>query len=106
MDIARTILACLKEKCFLPDFSRTCTAKAKAVMEKKNLRLLQNSWILNQVGPGGRKYSKRAVPTSKSVKNTHSRHARILRANHLPLLGSETLEVPPEIRLITALPLF
>ena len=41
INIAKNILKCLKEKCFLPYFSRSCTAKAKAVMVKKKLRLLQ-----------------------------------------------------------------
>ena len=40
MNISRTILACLKENCYLPDFSRTHNSKAKAVMVKKKLRLL------------------------------------------------------------------
>ena len=80
MNISIPILACLKEKCFLPDFSRTCTAKANSVMVKKPFRLLHYSWILNQVGTGGRKYCKKAAPTAKSVKNLHARLARIPQA--------------------------
>ena len=69
MNIAMTILECLKEKCFLPYFSRTFTAKAKAIMAKKHLRLLPYSWILNQVGPGWKKYHK----------NNHQQHDRPAR---------------------------
>ena len=67
MNIARPILACLKETFFLPVFSRTCTAQSKAVMVKKKLMLLQNSWIMNQVGPGGGKYCNKVAPTYKSA---------------------------------------
>ena len=56
INIARPILARLKEKCFLLDFSRICAAQAKAIMVKKQLRMLQYSLVLNQVGQGGRKY--------------------------------------------------
>ena len=41
INIASTILAFLKEKCFLPYFSITCTVNAKAIMVKKKLSLLQ-----------------------------------------------------------------
>ena len=62
MNIARPILAFLKEKCFLPDFSGSCTAKEKDVIVQKELKLLQYSWIFNQVLPGGRKYCNKAAP--------------------------------------------
>ena len=75
--IGRSINSYLKENCFLPYFSRTCTAKAKSVVLKNKLRLLQYSWILNQVGPGGGEYHNIAAPTAKSVKNTYARPARI-----------------------------
>ena len=88
MNIARPILAYLKETCFLPDLSITCTAKAKAVMVKKQLSMLKNSWIFNQVGPGGSKYCNKAAPTANSVKNLHARPAGIPWDNHLPWLGS------------------
>ena len=41
INIARPILECLKENCFLPYFSITCISKGKYVMVKKILRLLQ-----------------------------------------------------------------
>ena len=106
MKIYRTILACLKENCFLPYLSRKFTDKENGVMARKQLRLLQYSWILNQVVPGGSKYWNKVEPISNSIKNPHARPVRIPWANHLPLLGSETLKVPPEIILITALSLF
>ena len=84
MNISRTILSCLKENCFLPDLSRTCTAKEKYVMVKKKFSLLQYSWILNQVVSGGRKSRNKSAPTAKSVKNIHARPASIPRDNHLP----------------------
>ena len=77
MNIDRPILVFLKEKCFLPSFSRTCTAKVKSVLVNKQLRLLQHQWILNQVGSRGRKSCKKSAPTAKSVKNHHVGPARI-----------------------------
>ena len=47
INIARPILTRLKEKCFLPDFSITCTSKAKAVVGNKQLSLLQP--IINNI---------------------------------------------------------
>ena len=41
MNIARPILECLKEKCIIPDFSRTYTPKENYVMVKKQLGMLQ-----------------------------------------------------------------
>ena len=77
MNIARSKLAWLKEKCFLPYFSRTFTAKENDVTVNDILRLLQYSWILNQVGPGCRKYFNKAATTANSVKNPHARPDRI-----------------------------
>ena len=77
INIDRTILVCLKGNFFLPYFSRTCTAKAKAVMVKKNLRMLHYSCILNQVIPACRKACNKGAPKAKSVKNLHARPARM-----------------------------
>ena len=48
----------------------------------------------------------KAAPTAKSIKNPHARPARMPQDNNFPLMGSETLEIPPELILITALPQF
>ena len=67
-----------KIKVFPPYFSRTYTDKAKSIMVKKHVMLLQYLWILNQVGPGGKKSCNKSAQTAKSVKNTHDGPARML----------------------------
>ena len=61
---------------------------------------------LEKVGPGGRKYCNKELPTAKSIINYNARPVRMPRDNHLSLLVLEILKVPPKLISMTDLPLF